>query len=248
MELGKIIRTTLSIWSGQLIPFVAIAAALLIPSLLFDLFGTVFVPEGSKALARVGELVTGIGQNLFVGFAAFSTFHALKGQQLPLRRSMEPALRAIGQLALAGIIVNLCIGFGLLLCIIPGLIAFTMCYVVMPVIVVERCSAADALRRSAQLTEGHRPAILGAVTLTMLPMFVLYIGIIFGVGVGLDQLVGLDPDVDTARMVGISMDLLIWACSAPLVSLSAVLCSVIYAELRTIKNDDDIDALLNIFD
>src|SRR5262249_56873998 len=71
-------------------------------------------------------------------------------------------------LALAGLL-NLA---GLIVVIVPGLILSTLWFVVLPACIVEQLGAWTSLRRSRELTRGHRWKVLGLTVLLLVPSFV----------------------------------------------------------------------------
>src|ERR1051326_6965918 len=72
------------------------------------------------------------------------------------------SLSRIPKLALAAFLAWILTLVGLVLLIIPGIIVSLAFVVVAPVAIFEKGSATDALRRSWQLTKGHKANILGA--------------------------------------------------------------------------------------
>jgi hypothetical protein len=83
----------------------------------------------------------------------------------------------LGALLGAGIVAALAVGVGLLL-VVPGLFLLTRWAVFVPVIVLERRGALDALRRSSALVSGYGWTVFGVVLLTILLTFVAYSGVI----------------------------------------------------------------------
>ena len=64
--------------------------------------------------------------------------------------------------------VGVLVSIGLAVFLLPGVIAFLVLALAAPVAVMERSGLQASLRRSAQLTRGHRGRILGAVALAMI--------------------------------------------------------------------------------
>lgn len=249
MDIVKIARTTLSIWGGQLIPFTLIAAALLIPSLCLDLVGSWLGAEDlTSALGKMSRFVTSVAQNVTVGIVAYSTIHALNGQRISLQESARQAFSAIGAILVAGILYNLASGFGLLLCIVPGIIVMVACYVVIPAVVVEKLNGQEALQRSVDLTRGSRAQIFGAVMLLLGPAILMFFATAIGAAIAVELVVDTEANPHLDRFTSMGLDVVIWALLSPLTSLSAVLCSVIYAELRQQRDEVSIDDLLQVFD
>jgi hypothetical protein len=70
----------------------------------------------------------------------------------------------LGLAATVGVLVSI----GLAVFLVPGVIAFLVLALAAPVAVMERSGVQASMRRSAQLTHGHRGRILGAVALAMI--------------------------------------------------------------------------------
>jgi hypothetical protein len=68
----------------------------------------------------------------------------------------------LGKLALCVVLASILEGIGVLLCIIPGIILFVALILVEPIAVLEKDSVLGILRKSAELTRGHRLKIFGA--------------------------------------------------------------------------------------
>ncbi len=79
-------------------------------------------------------------------------------------RSQQRFWRLLG----ASVIYGLGVTFGLLLLIVPGLLAAARWALLAPLIMIERLGVFDALERSRSLVKGHTGAVLGAVILAFL--------------------------------------------------------------------------------
>ncbi len=79
-----------------------------------------------------------------------------------VNESYRWGLSKLGKLLLCTLMVWVLVMFGLVLLIIPGIILFLAYEVVYPVAVLEGGSATEILKRSYNLTKGHRWNILGA--------------------------------------------------------------------------------------
>jgi uncharacterized membrane protein len=79
-----------------------------------------------------------------------------------VNESFRWGLTKIGRLALCAAISGVLQILGYALCVIPGIIVTLSLVLVYPVAVLEKGSPEDVLKRSSQLTRGHRWEILGA--------------------------------------------------------------------------------------
>jgi hypothetical protein len=142
------------IWSmGQ---GTAIAGLLAIPGFLF-LFVSAYVLQAalvSGAVSFLNGRPAAFGPSLAIGFRSFLS------------------------LLLLAILMGLGEMLGFIALLVPGLILMTMWAVAIPVLVVERKSANEAMRRSRILTKGSRWAIFGLL-------------VVFGIAAYLISLIGL---------------------------------------------------------
>ena len=122
------------------------------------------------------------------------------------------------------------LGFGLL--IIPGLILYTIWFVALPACVVEPLGPWSSLRRSRELTKGHRWKLFGLVLL-------LIIG-----GFGSSPLESA-LTVVAGPIVGF-IGRLFW--KGLWVSFATVAIAVAYHDLRVVKEGVDVDQVAGVFD
>ncbi len=107
------------------------------------------------------------GDVLYTGIVARAVVAVRQGEHRSLRETARslPYLR----LAAADVLLALCVGFGLLLVVIPGLILFGWFALIAPAIELEERRLFDAFRRSRELVRGN----LLRVLLLLLPLVVL---------------------------------------------------------------------------
>lgn len=97
---------------------------------------------------------------------------AVLGDDLSTRAAYRVALRRFWPLVGAGLLANLAIGLGLLLLVVPGLIAAAALFAHRQAIVLEGRGAVEALSRSATLARGAWDRSLGVQVVLMLAWFV----------------------------------------------------------------------------
>lgn len=163
----------------------------------------------------------------------YGAFQDMRGNKVRLGESLRVGLSRILPVIVASIGVGAMIGLGVLLLVIPGLIAMAMLYVTIPVCVVERLGPFKSMERSAWLTKGHRwkvfgialmPALIGAVVIAVIS-------------------VALWPLTESlALAIGRFL------CEAFLVAYQAILAVVTYHDLRVAKEGVDIDRIAAVFD
>jgi hypothetical protein len=96
-----------------------------------------------------------------------AAFQDMQGQRVDLGRSVRIGLRR--SIPVIGITITVTLlGFlGAAALLVPGLIVFTSFFVATPACMVEELSVLASMRRSAQLTSGHRWAILSLLALVL---------------------------------------------------------------------------------
>lgn len=126
------------------------------------------MPPGGILLAAVlGLLVSTIGGPVIAGIAtAYSGAGALgrdgKGAVAERLTGRWPQLLGVSA------IIGVAVCAGLMLLVVPGVIAYLIWVFAAPAVVMEKASVSPALRRSVVLTRGHRGRILGTVVLSMI--------------------------------------------------------------------------------
>jgi hypothetical protein len=122
---------------------------------------------GAAIIAGLLGLAGGVGA--FLGliasmFAAFLLQAALvktvqderEGRrEMTIADTVNAAMPYLGSVAIASIVVGIAIAIGLVLLIVPGLWLMTIWAVIIPVIIIERAGAFEALGRSQDLVRGR---------------------------------------------------------------------------------------------
>ena len=125
------------------------------------------VPSGILIATLLGLVVSTSGGPVIAGLAtAFAGAHALGGDG---RGAVGERLRGrwpvlLGTAGIVGVLVTA----GLLILVVPGVLAYLILAFAGPTVVMERGSFGGSLRRSAALTRGHRGRILGAAAVTLI--------------------------------------------------------------------------------
>jgi hypothetical protein len=92
---------------------------------------------------------------------------------LSVGETFERVLPSLNRIVIAGILLGIAIGVGLLLFIVPGLIVLTLWIFVIPAIVLENRGIVDAFGRSRELVRGNGWSVFGVIVLT----FILLLGV-----------------------------------------------------------------------
>jgi hypothetical protein len=95
----------------------------------------------------------------------YGAFQDMLGKEVNLRHSVRVGLRRLLPVVGVAISVTLLGFLGLIAFVVPGLITFTTCFVAIPACVVEERGVSASIRRSVDLTAGHRWKIFGLMAL-----------------------------------------------------------------------------------
>jgi ABC-type multidrug transport system fused ATPase/permease subunit len=90
----------------------------------------------------------------------------------------------------AGLIAGVCIGIGMLLLLVPGLILLTIWAVIAPAIVVEHCGVIEAFGRSRELVRGNAWQVFGVLFVVFVIVFIVS-AVLGAIGSGISGGVGV---------------------------------------------------------
>jgi hypothetical protein len=234
---GEVLGDTFSIFFNNLIPFLLIAVVVVAPLCL----GVAMVGSlGGRSALLVGALVLVAGglltTPLVTGAITFGVVQELRGREASIGDCLGRGLASIWRVFLVALLQGFAIFGGLLLCIVPGVIAAVALSVAVPAAIEEREGTSAALRRSVELTEGRRLAVFGVLVVLGLAQFLL------GRGVAL-----LAPAV-TSNASLLARTLPSLAISPLTTSLQATAAAVMYYRLRASREAIDVGALPSVFD
>jgi hypothetical protein len=198
-------------------------------------------PDLGATFGRVGLVeclafvAAGFGWVLQGGVAIVAVADALGGSA-DLTGHLTKALGRAPLNFLLGVVATVGIVLGAFLLIVPGVLLSLAWSVGPAVAAVEDKSFLGSLRRSAELTRGHRWALLGIVFLFALAAFV--------VSFAVRLLVGLPLVATSTPQPPIFVFLLQPAVSAVMAAVTAAVISAAYLELRGVKEG----GLASVFD
>ncbi len=190
----------------------------------------------------LGSIVSMVLNLMAAGAIVYVAFQHLRGVRVGMKEGLAYAANRIAPLFLAALVLGLGIGIGMILLIVPGVIFACAAVAAIPVCMVEKLGPLDCIRRSMALTKGYRMTIFGAVALIGLAMFALSFlaGII---GMALFS-VSVSSPLITFFFVAL-LSLLFTLVPSTLFSL---LTTVIYADLRNMKEGISRESLAEVFD
>jgi hypothetical protein len=247
--IGNVLGTGFRVWLKNVIPFLLITAVVYAPLMLW----MVSLVHGDMTAERLQHIawqlivVTVLASlvNILVSSAlTYGVVMELRGQRATLGACIATGLSRLFPALGVGILSALCILGGTLLLFIPGIIVFCMLYVAVPASVLERPGVVGALRRSRELTRGHKMEIFGLV-------FLLWL---LGFGVTkISQLIVLpnmgDPNHIEETLRGMATNVYVSLLEQMVIgSISAVMAAVAYYLLRAEKEGTSATELAAIFD
>jgi hypothetical protein len=167
---GNVLSTGFRIWIKNFIPFMLITALIYSPVLIWGISGVQGEMTQDKFLsaARVLQYVGGLTMllNILVSSAlTYGVVMELQGQRASIGACITTGLvRFFPTLAVA-LLSILCIAGGVILLFVGSIVFACMLYVATPAAVLERPGVLGALKRSRELTKGHKLEIFGLMFL-----------------------------------------------------------------------------------
>jgi uncharacterized membrane protein len=233
-RVGQVISRSFSVFMRHFLTFFIVTLIAFSPLLLLS--------EGSAAAATdpVQALITlGLGFVLLMVLSMFSSaiilhgaFADMRNRPVNLLESLKVALRRLLPLILLALLESALLVLGLILLIVPGIILYTMWLVAVAACVVERTGPWRSLRRSQELTKGHRWKVFGLFLVLLafsLINPVLQMALTAAAGA-------------TAGAIGNA----IWTAIGS--AFSSVVVAVAYYDLRVAKEGIDIEQIASVFD
>ncbi|MEX2618050.1 MAG: hypothetical protein WD767_18330 [Alphaproteobacteria bacterium] len=245
-EIGAVIRRSFLVLFKNFGPFILLSLIFMLPSQFPLLLAS---PEPSveaggdvtvDAMVPLATFVVHfLSTSLLSATLVYGTIIQLRGGHAT---AMESVVKGLG-LLLPVIGVSLLAGLitlaGMLLLIVPGILAFTVLWVAVPAAVVERPGIVASLRRSAELTDGYRWRVLGVIAVILLISAVIEMIVVGPLVATMNH--------ETAGMpIGATIILLI--VQAFFAALSAVTIAVSYHDLRITKEGVGTEHIAAVFD
>lgn len=236
LRIGDVLARSLDVLFKNFVPFMLLTAVVHLPFIVLGLlFGSGAAgtdPATVGLLGAAGGLGGYVLDTIASAAVIYGVFQQLRGQHASMGACISIGLGRLLPVIGVGILSFLCICLGLVALVIPGIIVALMLYVAVPVTVVEKLGAVESLKRSKELTQGHRGILFG-----LLLVVTLCAGA-FGAFVGF--FVAILPDiVETIVRQGISILTSAWG---------AAMTGVVYHDLRVIKDGVQVDDLVSIFE
>lgn len=231
-RVGHVLSRSFSVLSRNLV-FCVVTAVAYLPSLAFIAEknqatnpGRAVVVLGGGALLAV--LLSALSQAIVL----FGAFEDMRGRPVSLMASVQVGLSRFVPVLGVAILVGIFVGIAAILLVIPAFIVMTMLFVAMPACIVEQLGPMQSLRRSRELTKGHRWKIFGLWFL---------VAIITGIGSQVASLFVYLGGTGLSLLVN-----LLWGALAG--AFNAIMVVVAYHDLRVVKEGVDTDKIASVFD
>jgi len=163
---GDVLGRSLSVFRRDFGKFILVTGIILLPDLAKSLIDSNGGPGNARA-ATSGWSIVSTALQVFADVAVISAALArMNGGMLSVWDAMREGGLRFRSALFATVLQGVAVVLGLVLLIVPGLIAFAMMYVVLPVCVAEETGATASINRSAALTKGHRWKVFGISLVT----------------------------------------------------------------------------------
>jgi hypothetical protein len=212
-SIGSILRQTFSVCGSN---WGAIFILMAVPTAVTVLAEVLLVDSGSWTRSVTANLITAVTEPLAIGAIFSIVYEALHGRQTSVPMGLRAVSTNLVQVVGAWLLSILVILTGMVLCIVPGVIAVGLLALAVPVAMQEKPGVLAALRRSAALTRTYRGQV---------------IGVLFTLG-----LIAVVPLIAIALIVGSAETRAWYIASAPVFivvgGLNATATAVMYDRLR----------------
>ena len=249
-SVGAVLGRSFRILMRNFTAFSLMAIVITLPSLLLLLAAqpSASAPAGTEPAlgwdiaAGVVDLITNA---LVVGALTFGTFQDLRGRRADFAAVIARGLSVVPTVMGVSIMTGLITVLGAIALVIPGIIAAVMLWVAVPAAVVERPGVIASLKRSAELTRGHRWPCLGAIVL----VFVIQLGVAMLLSGAYAAIFGLSTGFGTAA-IPFDAGYMIFehVILAIIVAFGAVAAAVAYHDLRAVKEGIGVNDIAAVFD
>jgi hypothetical protein len=238
-RVGRVLNRTSSVLSRNFLIFFVVTAVAHLPALLLFKAGNMSAnPTGTELAVAMIMLFGGLAlmvvlSTLSQAIVLYGAFQNMRGREVSLNESLQVGLRRFFPIIGLAIWMTFLGMLAALALIFPAFILFTMWFVATPVCVVEQLGPSASMRRSRELTKGHRWKIFG--------LFFLLI-IISAVA---SQTISAAFTAIGGTPLALVGDVIwngVWG------AFYAISVVVTYHDLRTAKEGIDIDQIAAVFD
>jgi hypothetical protein len=218
----SVLATSLRVWRQNFVAFTLIALAIYVPALVLRLvlpptyYVWLMVPVGTLLNAIIAAAVT------------YGVIMELHGTRPSYRDCITRGFAHVGPTLGVSVLSLLAVIGGLLLLAVPGIIVMLMLWVAVPVAVTEKPGVMASLRRSRELTDGHKARLLVILVIVWCASYALH--------------AALEDAFEPSALA------VVWlARDAVLGLFYALTAAVAYAQLRALKEGTQMPELARAF-
>jgi len=230
---GEVIGRSFSVWFGNFAPFSIVTLIVNLP--VFALVALAPVEERS-VMDALANLVSAFANLVVTGALTFGVLQTLNGAPVPLGTLLKKGFAKVGSVLLVSFGYGLIVFLGILLLVVPGVIAMCALYVAIPAVVVEDVGPGEALGRSRALTKGSRWGILAVA---------LVVGVVTLVAAGVAGVAAVRGTSALPHPIPALVSSALMVFATP---LGACAAAVAYHDLRVAKEGVDTAALVKVFE
>jgi len=238
-RVGRVLNRTSSVLSRNFLIFFVVIAVAHLPALLFFKSTTMTANASGSEIAVAFSMMIGglllmiVLSTLSQAIVLYGAFQNMRGREVSLSESLQVGLRRFFPIIGLAFLVTLLGMLAAIALIFPAFIVFSMWFVATPVCVVEQLGPWASMRRSRELTKGHRWKIFG--------LFVLMI-LISAVAGSTIQAAFTAMGGTPLALVGDVLWNGVWG------AFYGIAVVVTYHDLRAAKEGIDIDQIAAVFD
>ena len=226
LRILPILRRSWLIYAAKFMAFTLVGIVVAVPHLRF---GGAPQSIGGAAQTFVVVIVSLILQFLAQAVILYGAFQAMVGRPVMIGDAIRRGFARFWPIVGVSILVGLGIFVGLFLFIIPGFILAVRWAVALPACVVENIGPLAAMRRSAELTKGHRWKVL-ILAFAIIGAFAVRV---VAAPEGLGQLI-----LDGINVI----------VSGIVTAYFNVVAAMVYRDLRTLKDGVGMEEIAAVFD
>lgn len=224
-SVGEIVDATFSLYRANFSTIVTVAMLIVAPPAIAKVLAPV---EAERIIDFIGNILIPISQGAIATIVAAAVE---RGETLNVGDALRSTTGRTGSLIAVQIASGLMAFIGLVLLVVPALVALVWTAVCVPVVMVEQLGYSKAIDRSRELARGRWRHVLGTLFLSWGVALLLILGA--GVVVGL---LGLDD-----RIAGLVVELLF----AMVLPVPAIAMTFLYYDLRVRNEGADLDVMMS---
>lgn len=235
LSAGEVLDVSFGFYRAHFVPLVTIAA---LSRVVPDVLG-IYVEQSGGILANmglwIGQLILSVVLSM-IGVAATTSVvsDGYLGRSMQAGEALRNSFGMLGRLVVVSLSSGMLIFFGLLLLLVPGLVAMSGLAFGSVVVVLEGKAPVEAMQRSWDLTKGFRRKILGVLSITLLLL------IVPGMAIGAVSAITSSSTAPEPGVLGMVANSLLALFVFPFVYVATV---VLYYDVRVRKEGFDLELL-----